>query len=415
MAASYQNNSNHIWLTILLFLFITDIQFSFFPLSSRKIIGIIGIVYFLKQRLKLRSKVFRYILGMYCILFFVCIISGANTGFIDYSFEMLLIARIIFLLGFVFIYKTWKHLSLNQFLTLFIYISIVNNCIALLGFLIPSVNAAIIAIDPIGDFVATKFEGLRFIGLGTYRYFEGGVVNILAIVSTFYLFSIKVFSLKRTCSLIGVLLVLGLFIARTTIFGLIGFIFLLSNEPTTRKRIWKLICICIITLPLFFIILDIIFHDNPTLHFAFELIYNIIDGKGIETESSNSLSYQYIFPDTLKTWLIGDGIWIFKNAYYMHTDVGYSRLIFFWGIIGCIAFLWSLLKIVGISTKHAPANAKLLGYLSILIIVILNAKGFTDISYYFVPIMFLIFRDSFRDSKRNEREKNLTHIQFISV
>ena len=154
-----------------------------------------------------------------------------------------------------------------------------------------------------------------------------------------------------------------------------------------------MIIIGILLLPLLFIILNIAFQDNPAMKFAFEMIYNVIDGKGLETESSNSLSYQYIFPLNLKTWIIGDGIWMFDNAYYMHTDVGYSRLIFLWGLIGCFTFIFFLLKIVKLATKNALPNNKLFGYLCLITLIVINAKGFSDINYFFIPIMLLMHRD----------------------
>ena len=54
----------------------------------------------------------------------------------------------------------------------------------------------------------------------------------------------------------------------------------------------------------------------------------------------------YVFPDNLKTWLIGDGYFSnpynidpyftgrFVGGYYMSTDVGYLRFIFYSGLVG---------------------------------------------------------------------------------
>ena len=67
----------------------------------------------------------------------------------------------------------------------------------------------------------------------------------------------------------------------------------------------------------------------------------------------------YIFPDNLKTWFIGDGY--FDNpyysdsepyyvgpkmgGYYMGTDVGYLRFIYYFGLIGLFVFSTFMLKI----------------------------------------------------------------------
>lgn len=59
----------------------------------------------------------------------------------------------------------------------------------------------------------------------------------------------------------------------------------------------------------------------------------------------------YVFPDNLKTWIIGDGyfsnpyntdpfyIGTRSRGYYMGTDVGYLRFIFYFGLIGLSAFI----------------------------------------------------------------------------
>ena len=67
--------------------------------------------------------------------------------------------------------------------------------------------------------------------------------------------------------------------------------------------------------------------------------------------SNNILKYMYVFPDNFKTWSIGDGY--FDNPYYndvyyfgpkwggfyMATDVGYLRFIFYFGVIGLALFI----------------------------------------------------------------------------
>jgi len=48
-----------------------------------------------------------------------------------------------------------------------------------------------------------------------------------------------------------------------------------------------------------------------------------------------------VFPDNLKTWIIGDGYFnnpLNPNRFYMETDVGYLRFIFYCGLIGLSIF-----------------------------------------------------------------------------
>ena len=67
--------------------------------------------------------------------------------------------------------------------------------------------------------------------------------------------------------------------------------------------------------------------------------------------SNEKLKGMYVFPETFKTWLIGDGFfgattsdpyYIGKEwkSFYMDTDVGYLRFIFYFGILGLFTFLF---------------------------------------------------------------------------
>lgn len=85
--------------------------------------------------------------------------------------------------------------------------------------------------------------------------------------------------------------------------------------------------------------------------FAFEGFFNYVEYGEWETASTDKLRTMYVFPDTLKTWIIGDGYFsnphysdpnyvgkTTKLGYYMGTDVGYLRFIFYFGMIGLLAF-----------------------------------------------------------------------------
>lgn len=94
------------------------------------------------------------------------------------------------------------------------------------------------------------------------------------------------------------------------------------------------------------------------LRFAFEGFFNLVENGSYSVASNEVLMDMYVFPETLKTWVIGDGyfsnpywsdpnyIWQSQNirGYYMGTDVGYLRFIFYFGVIGLMAFMVFLCK-----------------------------------------------------------------------
>ena len=74
----------------------------------------------------------------------------------------------------------------------------------------------------------------------------------------------------------------------------------------------------------------------------------------------------YVFPDNMKTWLIGDGYFSaprdvdpyfvgkLVGGYYMGTDVGYLRFIFYFGIIGLLAISSVIIKAGTMMMKVHP-------------------------------------------------------------
>lgn len=100
-----------------------------------------------------------------------------------------------------------------------------------------------------------------------------------------------------------------------------------------------------------------LFHRN--LRFGFEGFFSLVEHGKWNTASNNKLLTMYVYPDNPKTWIIGDGY--FRNPYftdpnfmgdlvegfYMGTDVGYLRFIFYFGLIGLIFFAAMILHAGG--------------------------------------------------------------------
>lgn len=91
-----------------------------------------------------------------------------------------------------------------------------------------------------------------------------------------------------------------------------------------------------------------IFQEN--LRFGFEGFFSLAENGEWNVSSNEKLQSMIVWPETLKTWMIGDGY--FSNPYsidpyytgeyiegfYMGTDVGYLRFIFYFGLPGLLMF-----------------------------------------------------------------------------
>lgn len=156
-----------------------------------------------------------------------------------------------------------------------------------------------------------------------------------------------------------IIAVIGNMIARTTSVGIIvGLLYLLfvfkPFEMKANRSSFKIIGFAtgavILAVPLF----TYLYNHNEQIHellrFAFEGFFNLAETGEYSVASTQRLATMYVFPESLKTWIIGDGyfsnprnadpffIGKITGGYYMGTDVGYLRFIFYFGIIGLLAF-----------------------------------------------------------------------------
>lgn len=104
-----------------------------------------------------------------------------------------------------------------------------------------------------------------------------------------------------------------------------------------------------------------------------------------------------IFPDNFKTWIIGDGYMASGSndpyyigpadyGFYMNTDAGYSRFIFYFGLIGLSSFILFFI-IVCKKCINGLENDQLL-FIAILILgLCIWVKVSTDLFLVFAPFL----------------------------
>lgn len=152
-----------------------------------------------------------------------------------------------------------------------------------------------------------------------------------------------------------VLILIGNMIGRTTTVGVIvAFAYWLYRLHTTEYASYfvKRLSMAIICLLPFIIYL---YHSNDIMYdytrFAFEGFFSLWEKGEWDVTSNNALKEMVVFPDNLKTWIIGDAFAMNPSEYepyyigpmykgfYKQTDIGYLRFIFYFGILGCMAMV----------------------------------------------------------------------------
>ena len=205
----------------------------------------------------------------------------------------------------------------------------------------------------------------------------------------------------------AVLTIVGNMISRTTTVGVVlGLLFIAYRQIFAKeKRPFEiqelvlgtltvvLVCVPIVT---YFYDHDAAFHKN--LRFGFEGLFSLVEQGGWEVGSNEQLGAMIVFPEKLKTYLIGDGY--FNNpvatdpyftgeiigGYYMGTDIGYLRFIFYCGTIGLLAFSCYILKAVGICIERFPSKKEVLLLLGVLNFIVW-LKVSTDIFLIFALLL----------------------------
>lgn len=227
-----------------------------------------------------------------------------------------------------------------------------------------------------------------------------------------------------------IITVLGNMIARTTLIGVgIGlfYLVLLEIRNTTLRKYddgyrsslpaWLLTLAIAIPVGMFFYNSNAQFHD--LMRFGFEGFFNLIEEGEWGTDSTGKLESMIVWPDNLETWIIGDGY--FENqrndanyignattrGYYMGTDIGYLRFIFYCGIFGLIAISAVMIEAGVIAAKAFPKYAHLF-MMGVLCNFVIWMKVSTDLFPFlslFASLAFLTSDLEFLKRRDEEEEE----------
>lgn len=207
--------------------------------------------------------------------------------------------------------------------------------------------------------------------------------------------------------------IIGNMISRSTIIGTItALIIIIYMSVFVRldiKLIKKLSAIIIGAL----IICTYLYAINPVFRsnfrFGFEGFFSLAEKGEWETHSNDILKKMIVWPDNIKTWIIGDGYlnnpadkslstydpyFVGKfHGYYMGTDIGYLRYIFYFGLIGLITFSTFFIKTFRMLSRKFPAF-KWIFLIALAINFIQWFKVSTDLFVVFAPFLCLAFQEN---------------------
>jgi len=202
-----------------------------------------------------------------------------------------------------------------------------------------------------------------------------------------------------------VISIIGNMIARTALVGvavglgfiILGQIFRPSDYTSNQKQMAFFTWVGVLAIGI--LICVVLYNTNPQarrlFRFGFEGFFSLVEKGHWETSSTDKLvQTMVVFPETLHTWIIGDGYFLNSRydvnylgdatdqGFYMGTDVGYLRFIFYFGIVGLIPMMMVILYSAYVCAKHFRREAWLF-VLAALVGLIVWFKVSTDIFLFF--------------------------------
>lgn len=402
----------NIALTILIFLSLYPFGLIYLPpLTTRVIIGVFGfIIIFIRliSMLQTRSLLVRKNL-IYIYLLLTClsatsIVSVAINGTNQLVFLTFFQSATFSFLNAMLIYEVMKRLnrSTEFFLVKYIIFSItLQSLISLILYLRPDISALVYSYvhnSELGALVREQVAEKRISGFAR-SFFGAGMFSGMGLILIAY--SIQHHYLRHKDIIIYTLLflfifIIGMMMARTTIVGAIlaALLIILPKDgklklaSSKKLKFTTLVIITPVTLLsiLTFFSPNLIKNYRTLIEFGFELFINFNETGKLETSSTNTVFEMFRLPNNFTTWIIGDGLWDdpFSLGYYMNIDIGFLRLLYYFGVIGL--FLYIMYHFILIKSSF---NNNLTIFLIFIYFLILNIKGFSDLTP-FITLFYVL-------------------------
>lgn len=268
---------------------------------------------------------------------------------------------------------------------------------------------------------ALDVAGLRFsavavmIGYILSKAEEMSHKQVVTYLASFLIIAVIGNMMSRTTT-VGVGLALVYWIYSTNLFSL--------KQNIKNQKLWLwlggILCV-VIPVFIYWYFTNDTFYKN--IRFGFEGFFSLWETGKWQTGSNDILlNYMIVFPDNWVTWLIGDGyaanpadktLSFFDpyytgpvyHGYYMGTDIGYLRYIFYFGLVGTFVFSLFMWKSAW-ACIHRFKDYKMMFLMILLVNYIGWFKVSTDIFLVFAIFLVLSKEDDVQTDNILENEQN---------
>lgn len=402
---------------ITLSMFYFPVTFSAFPVANSKnlmaAVGlVVAVVEFVRNRASGMNKDLLNISILAILVSLAGFYSVSYNGTPDYAYASYIVSFIIWSSSAYFalfvIKKVEGRLSVNIVINYLILLCVLQCVSVLLIDTYPVVKNWVL--HTFNDF--SDIERIeRLYGIGPSLDVAGTRFASVLVMIAYMLTHEKILKNSKTISLYILaflfILIVGSMVGRTTsVGGGIALIYLLWHNRDTllshqnRKFIglFFLIVAVGISLSVYYYNNNMAFREN--VRFAFEGFFNWWETGKWSTTSTNRWQTMFIWPESMKTWLIGDGYFDGpsdidpyytgppNSGFYKWTDIGYLRFIFYFGIIGLLLFAAYFFK-VAFTCMSRFKSSRMMFAILLLLNFIIWFKVSTDIFLVFALFLYI--------------------------
>ena len=388
-----------------LFTYLYPVALVFLPLDTGRILHLIGIIYvFLYRDARISKEFFRFFLYTIPLIVMGWAATAIYNDACDFSLLMKIISIILYSFSSIMVVdliaNASKRFSVYTVFEWIVYAAVVQAILSLVLFVNPDLKDIYLSLvkqSETAEDIMLRQSAFRLIAVAKSQYANMAVMYGFAMLCAITLMFSGKSSFYRNkllfyCSLL-LIFVAGLLSARTffliLFFAFCYFTYLLW----IRKGLRMILHIGLIAgflVGLFFASMSLLEDSEyaSTYKWAFEWYINMSETGSFETKSTDTLQSMYILPDNLRTWWIGDGEFHTKNGgFYMNTDVGYLRNLFYWGLIG--SFLIYAVQCMYCRTVMKATHVKLMKQLCFFVLLWVFAYNVKE--FWFADLYWALF------------------------
>lgn len=333
-------------------------------------------------------------LGVFSLIFLSLFFFGFVLGVVSYFFgeghlgdiffHLVIYLKILLVFFFAYVVSQVIYGRLNVLL----YWIVFQIFVVLLAFINAQFYDFLLGfISPRSAEIFKHLFGLRSLGFGLFH-MEGSITLVFAVFLYVLLSGVDRQYLAVFLALLSFPFAMA--VARSAIVPFSVFAFF-SKGIVVKASV-------VLAFLLMFLIAQIV--ESGAMYEAVEIFRNIISGQGAYSESVAHLPSMYSLPDNLSTYLIGDGKYYSGYAeslsFYMNSDVGYIRILYFSGLFSLLIFI--ALNVFFNFIAFAKLRGQIFyGYrsyflVSLVVFLIINAKGVQVAPFFGLVLFYYAFK-----------------------